>query len=129
MDESYGRFGRVANPRPIIATVWRPEEFSPAVARMAGDTGTIALVDLSPLTLAAAAPVLNRIGAQGEAVHYKVAPEALEDPVLPELLESLAIRGLWVEFHPLLMDESPHLALQRLIALTAGVAIFPSSVM
>jgi NAD(P)H-dependent flavin oxidoreductase YrpB (nitropropane dioxygenase family) len=113
------------NTRPIIATVWRLEEFSPAVVQMTEHTGTIALVDLSHLSLAAAAPTLNRIGARGETVHYKVAPEALDDPILPELLKSLAIRGLWVELHPLLLEASPHLALQRLTSLSTGVEIFP----
>ncbi len=125
MGESCGRIRVVANTRPIIATVWRPEEFSPAVAKMAVNSGTIGLVDLSHLPLTAAAPVLNRIGAQGEAVHFKVAPEAIWDQALPELLESLAIKGLWVEFHPLLLDDSPHPALKRLTALSPGVDIFP----
>ena len=111
--------------RPIIATVWRPEEFSPAVAQMAEGSGTIALVDLSHLTLAAAAPILKQNGVRGEAVHLKVAPEALGDPALPELLASLAISGLWSELHPLCLDDSPHLALERLAALTPGIGIFP----
>ncbi|MDD2902573.1 MAG: SDR family oxidoreductase, partial [Syntrophales bacterium] len=111
--------------RPIIATVWRLEEFSPAVAQMAHDTGTIALVDISHLTLNAAAPALRQAEARGEAVHLQVAPEALEDPLLPELLETQALPGLWVEFQPLLLEASPQAALERLLAFSPKVAVFP----
>jgi malonyl CoA-acyl carrier protein transacylase len=109
----------------IMATVWRLEEFSPAVARMARLTGTIALVDISRLTLSAAIPALRQAEAGGEAVHLQVAPEALGDPALPVLLESLGIKGLWVELQPLLMDDSPHQALKRLTDLAPTVAVFP----
>ncbi|MFZ5453367.1 MAG: SDR family NAD(P)-dependent oxidoreductase [Thermodesulfobacteriota bacterium] len=111
--------------RPIIATVWRLEEFSPAVAQMARDTGTIALVDISHLTLSAAVPALKQAEFPGEAVHLQVAPEVLKDPLLPELLESLALKGLWVEFQPLVLDESPPLALERLLAFSPDVEVFP----
>ena len=109
---------------PIIATVWQLEEFSPAVARMARNTGTISLVEISALTLAAAAPGLQQAGVQGEGIHLKVSPEALRDRALPELLTSLDIKGLWVEFHPLLLDEDPRLALKRLRDLS-GIEVFP----
>jgi len=111
--------------RPIIATVWPLVEFSPAVVQMARRTGTIALVDLSRLTLAAAAPALRQAEARGEGVHLQVAPQALSDPLLPELLESLAIKGLWVQLHSLLLEESPPLALRRLTALSPQVEVFP----
>ena len=111
--------------RPIIATVWRPEEFSPGVAWMARNTGTVALVDISPMTLSDAAPILRRAEAGGEAVHLKARSQVLGDPALPELLKSLAIRGLWVELHSLLLDDDPHLALERLLALTPAVEVFP----
>ena len=114
-----------ARNRPIIATVWQPGEFSPAVAQMARRTGTIALVDLSRLTLAAAVPALRQAEVRGGAVHLKVAPQALTDPFLPEFLESLALKGLWVELHSLLLDESPHLALRRLTAVAPALEVFP----
>ncbi|RJR48115.1 MAG: SDR family NAD(P)-dependent oxidoreductase [Deltaproteobacteria bacterium] len=108
-----------------MATVWRLNEVFPAVAEMARVTGTIALIDLSHLTMAAAAAALRQGGVRGEGVHLKMAPEALNDPSLPELLESLAIKGLWVEFHPLLLDESPHQAIGKLTALAPAVEVFP----
>ncbi len=76
------------------------------------------------MTLSAALPALQRSGAHGESVHLKVSPEALRDRALPELLASLEIKGLWVEFHPLLLDELPHLAIKRLRAIS-GIDIFP----
>jgi malonyl CoA-acyl carrier protein transacylase len=108
-----------------MATVWRLQEYSPAVAEMARVTGTIALIDLSCLPPAAALAALRQGEVRGAGVHLKMAPEALADPSLPELLESLAIKGLWVEFHPLLLDASPHPAIGKLTALAPAVEVFP----
>ncbi|RJR47005.1 MAG: acyltransferase domain-containing protein, partial [Deltaproteobacteria bacterium] len=40
-------------------------------------------------------------------------------------MASLGIKGLWAEFHPLLLDEAPRPAMQRLLACCPAVDVFP----
>jgi NAD(P)H-dependent flavin oxidoreductase YrpB (nitropropane dioxygenase family) len=110
---------------PIIAFVWRPEEMSPTVGRMADRTGSRAICDFSMTAVAALPDALRKAGSAGPLRDIRIGAEALIDPSLRPLLRETGVENIWVECHPALFRGDPTALLKGLKDLPETCRCFP----
>ena len=111
--------------RPIIAFVWRQKEITSSIVETARSTRTQAIFDLSAIQPESAGMALLQADASGEAVDLKISAASLMDPGLEEFLKETGIRRLWIELHPVLLEEDPDHYLQRISELAGDFDVFP----
>ena len=111
--------------RPIIAFVWRQKEITSSIVETARSTRTQAIFDLSAIQPESAGMALLQADAAGDAVDLKISAASLMDPGLEEFLKETGIRRLWIELHPVLLEEDPDHFLQRISELAGDFDVFP----
>ncbi|MGO9567926.1 MAG: beta-ketoacyl synthase N-terminal-like domain-containing protein, partial [Desulfomonilaceae bacterium] len=111
--------------RPIIAFVWRQKEITSSIVETARSTRTQAIFDLSAIQPESAGMALLQADAAGDAVDLKISATALMDPGLEEFLNETGVRRLWIELHPVLLEEDPGRFLERISELAVDFDVFP----
>jgi malonyl CoA-acyl carrier protein transacylase len=111
--------------RPIIAFVWSPKEITSSIVETARSTKTQAIFDLSAVQPESAGTALLQADASGDAVDLKISATSLMDPGLEEFLNDMGIRRLWVELHPVLLEDDVDGVLQRIVELSGDFDVFP----
>ncbi|MDY0222618.1 MAG: SDR family NAD(P)-dependent oxidoreductase [Desulfobacterium sp.] len=107
-----------------IGFVWRPEELTPAVTKMARQSGSAAVFDCSMMGMDLLGPFLQRVSPAGGIRDVKISAAVLMDPSLGQLLKRAEVHGLWVECFPeFSQGDSP--LLQRLMDLSKKIRCFP----
>ena len=110
---------------PLIAFVWRPEEITPAVTRMAPRTGSRSIFDVSPLGVEALRPFLRQADPAGHVTDIKISASTLMDPALGPWLRETGVQDIWVECHPQFFPGDPAAVLERLRELSETCRCFP----
>ncbi|MHC1745069.1 MAG: SDR family NAD(P)-dependent oxidoreductase [Syntrophobacteraceae bacterium] len=94
----------------FLGFVWRPVDMNPAVAQMARQTATRAIVDCSAIDPREFVGLLRQIGA----TDLKISIRHLMTPGLSEWLRDTAIGTLWIEVHPAFDPFEPAAVLNRM---------------
>jgi len=110
---------------PIIAFVWRPEEISRPVTRMAQRTGSRAVFDFSMMGAEALHSFLQRADPAGPVSDIKISTTALMNPSVERLLKETGVRNLWVECQSQFPSGDPSAILKRLRSLSEKYRCFP----
>ncbi len=111
--------------RPIIAFVWPPKEITSSVVETARSSKTQAIFDLSTIQPESAGTALLQSDASRDAVDLKISPTFLMNPGLEEFLGETGINRVWVELHPILLEEDPEDVLKRIEDLTGHFDVIP----
>jgi malonyl CoA-acyl carrier protein transacylase len=110
---------------PVLSFVWRAEEIGSSVVECARRSRTRAIFDISGIGPEKAAASMFQAGADGSTADVKISPADLLEPGLEEFLDELAIRGVWVELHPFLIEGDPESYLKRIEELSGSFHCFP----
>ncbi|HMK33423.1 MAG TPA: SDR family NAD(P)-dependent oxidoreductase [Desulfomonilaceae bacterium] len=110
--------------RPLIAFVWRPKDIASSVVETARRTGTRIVFDICDVDMESAGMALLQADASGDAVDLKVSPGALEDPKFAGVLQELGVDRIWVELHPMLLED-PSRILRKIEELSEICKVVP----
>ncbi len=94
----------------LLGFVWRPVDMKPAVARMARQTSTRAIVDCSAADPDAFADLLR----QPAAADLKISVHQLMASSQAQWLKSATLRTVWIEVHPALDPFEPAAVIDRM---------------
>ncbi len=110
----------------IIGFVWRPEEITPAVIRMAQRTGSSAVFDFSRMEgTDGLYSCLRETDPAGLVRDIKISAPTLMDPSLERVLKGAGIHNLWVECPTGFSQGDTSLFLQRLKEFSENYRCFP----